>query len=44
MEGRSRLVSVKENKNQNASWGNDLENKNNEFSKASLGQIFYGNC
>ena len=46
MEGRSRLVTLKESKDQNASWGNELKKKtkNNEFSKATLGQIFYGNC
>ena len=44
MEGRSRLVSLKENKDQSASRGNELKKKKNEFSKATLGQILYGNC
>ena len=43
MEGRSRLVSLKENKDQSASRGNELKKKK-EFSKATLGQILYGNC
>lgn len=43
MEGISRLVLVKANKDQNTSWGKELK-ENNEFSKANFGQIFYGNC
>lgn len=44
MEGTSRLlVSVKENKDQKASWVMGWKKINNEFSKANLGQIFYGN-
>lgn len=39
MEGRSRLVLVKENKDKKPSWDNGLKKINNEFSKANLGQI-----
>lgn len=47
MEGRSRLFSVKENKDQNLCFdlsSNEPKKKNSGFSKANLGQIFCGNC